>query len=125
MLSRLITYLFLSAVLVHTFSNVVIVADYLVNSEIITKTFCVNKEKPEMKCNGKCHLAKQLKEDEEKKSTDFVKNIEIVMICQSSSLIVFGEKIDFPLHLKDSFTFNEPLTFEFQGNIFHPPILIV
>jgi hypothetical protein len=54
--------------LVYTFSQSVIVADYLINIEYLTKVFCVNKEKPQMKCNGKCHLAKELQKDEEKKS---------------------------------------------------------
>lgn len=28
----------------------------------ITQEFCVNKDKPEMECNGKCHLEKELNE---------------------------------------------------------------
>ncbi len=34
--------------------------DYVVNYEYITKTLCVNKAKPQMNCNGKCHLMKEL-----------------------------------------------------------------
>lgn len=30
------------------------------NVVFITKKFCINKDKPELQCNGKCHLAKQL-----------------------------------------------------------------
>lgn len=36
------------------------VVDYVVNYEYITKVLCVNKAKPKMKCNGKCHLMKEL-----------------------------------------------------------------
>ena len=36
------------------------VIDYVVNYEYITKVLCVNKAKPKMKCNGKCHLMKEL-----------------------------------------------------------------
>lgn len=38
----------------------IITIDYILNSTEITELFCVNKEKPELQCNGKCHLAKQL-----------------------------------------------------------------
>jgi len=31
-----------------------------VNYEYITKELCENKEKPELKCNGKCHLKTEL-----------------------------------------------------------------
>ncbi len=33
---------------------------YQLNIDYIIETYCVNKEKPELQCNGKCHLAKQL-----------------------------------------------------------------
>lgn len=36
------------------------VIDYIVNYEYISKVLCVNKAKPKMKCNGKCHLMKEL-----------------------------------------------------------------
>lgn len=36
------------------------VVDYVVNYEYISKVLCVNKAKPKMQCNGKCHLMKEL-----------------------------------------------------------------
>ena len=36
------------------------VLSYVVNYEYISKELCENKEKPELKCNGKCHLKKEL-----------------------------------------------------------------
>ena len=42
------------------------VIDYVVNYEYITKVLCVNKDKPKMKCNGKCHLMKELANQAEK-----------------------------------------------------------
>lgn len=38
-----------------------ITINYLINKVEITELFCVNKEKPKLKCNGKCHLAKEIK----------------------------------------------------------------
>ena len=40
-------------------ARTVVVADFLLNEDYITKVLCVNKDKPAMKCNGKCHLSKQ------------------------------------------------------------------
>lgn len=34
--------------------------DYAVNYNYIAKVLCVNKTKPTLKCNGKCHLMKEL-----------------------------------------------------------------
>lgn len=38
-------------------------AYFQLNIDYIIETYCVNKEVPELKCNGKCHLAKQLQVD--------------------------------------------------------------
>jgi len=35
--------------------------DYVVNYKHISEDLCVNKDKPEMHCNGKCHLKKEIK----------------------------------------------------------------
>ena len=45
------------------------IAEYLVNYDYIVTRLCENKDKPEMHCNGKCYLTKQLAKeasDEEK-----------------------------------------------------------
>lgn len=36
------------------------VVDYVVNYDYIVNVLCENKDKPEMQCNGKCHLSKEL-----------------------------------------------------------------
>jgi hypothetical protein len=36
------------------------VLEYVVNYEYITKVLCINKSKPKLQCNGKCHLMKEL-----------------------------------------------------------------
>lgn len=48
---------------------------YFVNQAEIIELFCINKEKPELKCDGKCHLAVQLNEVEsDTKETPFPPN---------------------------------------------------
>jgi len=36
-------------------------ADYIINYKHISHDLCENKDKPEMHCNGKCHLKKEIK----------------------------------------------------------------
>jgi hypothetical protein len=43
-------------------------ADYELNKEYISKNLCENKEKPKSSCNGKCHLAKELKKQDKKEN---------------------------------------------------------
>jgi hypothetical protein len=44
------------------------VIDYVVNYEFISKVLCINKTKPKMECNGKCHLMKELAKSSEKEA---------------------------------------------------------
>jgi hypothetical protein len=41
---------------------------YQINYDYISKVLCVNKDKPKMECNGKCHLKKELKKQTENNS---------------------------------------------------------
>ncbi len=36
------------------------VVDYLINFQYFSKVLCENMSKPELECNGKCHLMKEL-----------------------------------------------------------------
>ena len=41
-----------------------VTVNYFANQAEIIELFCINKEKPILQCNGKCHLATQLAEVE-------------------------------------------------------------
>lgn len=40
--------------------NFILSTNFILNQEEITLKFCENKDNPDVECNGKCHLAKQL-----------------------------------------------------------------
>lgn len=41
---------------------------YELNKKAITEQFCINKNKPQLHCNGKCHLKKQLQKADDNHS---------------------------------------------------------
>ena len=49
-------------------SKLFLVTNYIYQYDYYINVLCENKEKPELKCNGTCHLAKELKVVEEKES---------------------------------------------------------
>jgi len=67
---------------------------YFVNQAEITELFCINKEKPKLECNGKCHLAKELvKVDVEKSENPFSEsalqfNFEVQSILPQYTLVL-------------------------------------
>lgn len=58
---RWIAILFLTLGLTFTGRNLYVFTNYAINFDYISKVLCINKEQPKSKCNGKCHIAKQLK----------------------------------------------------------------
>jgi hypothetical protein len=49
-----------------TFSKCIIMIDYTFNKASIAKNLCENKDKPQLKCEGKCYLCKRLKKEDDK-----------------------------------------------------------
>jgi hypothetical protein len=64
MIKKIITLLLLVAFATHTFSRVMIVVGFYANQEQIAATLCENKDKPVLKCAGKCQLSKKLKSEQ-------------------------------------------------------------
>ena len=42
----------------------IVIMNFKLNQKAITEQFCINKAKPELQCNGKCHLTKELQDTE-------------------------------------------------------------
>ncbi|HRG52546.1 MAG TPA: hypothetical protein PLL00_06905 [Bacteroidia bacterium] len=68
-MKRLLSILLLFGILLQSLGKFIIYANYELNKEAITMMFCENKSKPKMNCNGKCHMMKQMKEQEKKENT--------------------------------------------------------
>jgi hypothetical protein len=111
----------LIALLVQTFSRFVIIANYELNKDYISKVLCENRNKPMMHCNGKCQLKKQLDKEEkqEQSPTNPLKEKNEVQFFQNS-------KSAFPYlsssFLTDRISFsNSYISDKHLLSIFHPP----
>lgn len=104
------------------------VLDYVVNYEYITKVLCINKSKPKLQCNGKCHLMKELAKASEneapissdKKTTS--QQIEILFLEEIKSFtiasIYFIEKPITNSNYSNSYSYLNSVA------VFHPPTFI-
>ncbi|MBI1225301.1 MAG: hypothetical protein GC192_08700 [Bacteroidetes bacterium] len=50
-------------IFISSMSNVLLLAEFKLNQAEIERLYCVNKAQPQKHCNGKCHLRKQLIEN--------------------------------------------------------------
>lgn len=125
MIKSSVTYFLLTLMLIHSFSQVVITVDYLVNQESITEKYCVNKDKPQLNCKGKCHLSKELKKDTERKTEGQITTSEILLFCEniySVQLILGSTATDRKTNV---FCYKKRVTTGVPGSIFHPPKMFV
>ena len=69
-MNRFLAFFLVALMLLQTLGQEVLVLDYQLNKARITELYCVNKARPQLHCNGKCHLAQQLRKtaDAEKKA---------------------------------------------------------
>jgi hypothetical protein len=104
--------------------------NFYFNQKEIAAKECVNKNRPEMHCNGKCYLAIQLKkadaelESQKEKQQGSYSNLKII---EGASYIP-NEKIFFELNSsyknvsKHNYIYNNTYKLEFHFPIFHPPV---
>ena len=67
-MKKLIALLLLSTFFLQTFYVAGVTIWFYANRAYISKQLCVNKSRPELKCNGKCYLGRKLKEAEQKEN---------------------------------------------------------
>lgn len=53
-------------VVAQSLNNLVIFISYRLNTKLIEQQFCENKNKIRLQCHGKCHLKKQIQQEEQK-----------------------------------------------------------
>ena len=69
-MKRFITILLVLLIGFQTFYPVTIYAFYYGNKNYIAATLCENKNKPQLHCNGKCFIKKQLKKAEQEQQQE-------------------------------------------------------
>jgi len=119
-LKSALTILLLVVMMLQSFSKVLIVLNYQANKNFIAEFLCVNRQKPQLHCEGHCFLKKELNKAEEaqKKSTHQNQKFEITLFCQNLFRVNFIPDIK----IKSYLAF-KPSCYLFSVllNNFHPP----
>jgi hypothetical protein len=103
-----------------------LVVEFITNNEAFTEKYCANKKKPELKCNGKCHLNKEVKKTtESNKSLPSEKSenrnflVEILFYQESKILHTFVYFL--AINKKINFYYLNRYNPIFTTKLFHPP----
>ncbi|TWR26438.1 hypothetical protein FPZ43_14845 [Mucilaginibacter pallidiroseus] len=71
---RLTAYLLIVALLSANFSRLFVYAGFELNKDYIAANLCVNRNKPQLHCNGKCYFMKKIKQAEQKDKSESQQN---------------------------------------------------
>ncbi len=91
MLKKLAIYSLLIVLLVQTSGKLAVLGYYTLNKKYITDNLCINRSKPKMHCNGKCHLAKELSKEEKRQqspSNPLKEETEQVLFTEKNNLSI-------------------------------------
>jgi hypothetical protein len=120
-LKHTIVILLFTALIAHTFSRSLVLADYMVNLDAYKKA-CVNKAKPMMHCNGKCQMLKKMKKQEGDNGTSAPapKFNQPDFVLSSKS---FFPTLEFATtsNSKRFYNYKSSFASNYIGTIFHPP----
>jgi hypothetical protein len=103
-----------------------LVLDYELRKEYIIKVYCVNKDRPELHCDGKCYLAEKIAQSKERDEKQAMNSF----LTQVFSMESFTEFPDFSLSLitiefssekEDNFSYKAPFSNPPFASFFTPP----
>lgn len=127
MLRSTTIYIFTVLLLLEVFHKAIQIVYFVTFRQEIISKHCVNKEKISMKCNGKCHLAKMLKETETNNAnipsipSGKLKKLldqETYYYPTNTSEISFKNKYK---HNLNTFAYYKNYQFTWHNYTFHPP----
>lgn len=107
-------------IVVQSASKLAVVVNFELNKGFIIAKLCENKAKPKMRCNGKCHLKKQLqKEDKKEKQQNSAKEKSEVQFFSESFFVITKQYFE-QQEARTFSTFLKPYS-TCLLSVFHPP----
>ena len=120
---KITAYVLVVILLAHNINTLVIVGDFLANQDFIAKTLCIQKE-DQQGCNGKCHLKKQLAQNESgtdgKMPVQESKRTALDVYCVSDVNIIESQ-ISSIFTIKNKFYYKSPRLTENAISVDTPP----
>ncbi|SER77772.1 hypothetical protein [Pedobacter rhizosphaerae] len=120
MFKRILIYFLIMATVSNGAMQLVIYSGYQMNKEYITSVFCINKEHPELHCDGQCFLARKLKDldSKNKQVQDQLKRV-IEAEPQFQQIAINHQIPSFIINMPNGYL-EKPVK-DLSISIFHPP----
>lgn len=119
---KVISFILILALGFQCLAKLGLITFYQLNKDYISRELCENRNKPKMRCEGKCFLKKNLDRADkaEQQSKEMIKQVEFPVFIQP----VRSENCIPSITLSDTYT-EAPALYEYihSARLFHPPLV--
>lgn len=130
-MKQVFTYVLLFSLVVRPLFIVGHIAYYELNIDYITEKFCENKDKPQLQCNGKCHLAKELSIVTSDVASDSGNKVKLInsyksftpLFFQKSKRVFLEDNTLLHLKKKSLYYYSNAYSFSSEISLLRPPIV--
>jgi len=117
---KIVAFILLISIAIQSFSQGIVVLQFKVQRNYIAKNLCVNRSKPMLHCNGKCALAKKLRQQEKKQETPDLKLPGKADVISSRSFFV--QQLTLATSIRPVYSdYSEAPLRDLPTTFFHPP----
>src|SRR5690554_4831329 len=110
-----------TTMLLKAFLAPAIFIDFKLNQDYIAKVLCINREKPQLECNGQCILMKKMEQAQDSNSAEQSQSTKPHLLEIFSELSPLFQPLTSPAVQKEFFTYNDGDSFVLFFSIFQPP----
>ncbi len=95
--------------------------EYIIYEDYITEFLCINKDKVELQCNGKCYLMQRLSEQNDEKKQNLPKIALEEYPIGFVDVLFFDSKKKNTVPKQNDFVYRNSYTYLYTSYSFHPP----
>ena|SRR5690606_20090939 len=113
-----------TAMLFKAFLAPAVFIDFKLNQDYIAKVLCINREKPELECNGQCVLMKKMERTQGSDAPEQNQHSKTHLLEIFSEISIVFQPLSFPSVQEEFFSYHEVVSLEHFSKIFHPPKIL-
>lgn len=110
-----------TAMLFKAFLAPAVFIDFKLNQDYISKVLCINRDKPQLDCDGQCILMQKMKGTQDADHPEQSQSAKAQLLEIFSEIAPAFQPLSFPVVRNDFFTYDEEVSLENFSKIFHPP----
>lgn len=120
-MKKTLPVLLLGVYLLAFLQPIVPLCSYLINYDYYANVLCVNRSQPQLKCNGKCHLAKEISASTSDPEAAIKNEIQLPSVFPHTPNVAESSPIDPTLQTSATFYLCCMRSTDFVERIPHPP----